>query len=372
VSFSRNKQKIIRITRLRFLGSFLAAYVFEALALWFYLYRADNEYFVWLAAAAHITSAFSFILVTAARRGALYGVGFYYPRLAALFSFFMPVIGLIGISITLFISLIFMHKHGLAEDYRQKSYEGHGLDVELPTDVTEFLYDEVDVHPIADVLAGEDLGMKRGAINLLRRIGSAEAVKLLRKSISDENTEIRFYAHTALTRLEEDYAESIEKSRFRAERYDSAPAHAEMAKTYRNYARSGLPERNMRSGIMEQACDHWKIAVEKDPENFEYKLLFAEVLCEIGHYGEALDIYSYTIDFPEYELESRLGLCRAYFETGEYPLLFNELRKMNSKPTPESSDPFKLGLYNFWKDFIKKDEKILEVSDDFTIDEVYQ
>ncbi|CCO24107.1 hypothetical protein [Maridesulfovibrio hydrothermalis] len=342
------RSRVIRIARLRFAAAFIAAYLFEAGAFWIYLHRDESPYYVYAAAAAHILSSLSFIIFTSPKRRSLPGVGYYYPRIAALFSLFMPLIGLVGMSMTLFVSRMIMSSHGLAEEYKEKAYESNEVEVDMPSDVTEFLYDEVDIHPIADVLAGSDMGMKRGAVNLLRRIGSAEAVKLLRKSLSDENAEVRFYSHTALTRLEEDYARSIEKSRFKAEKYDSAQSHADLAGVYRNYARSGLPEVNMQEQSMLQSCEHWKIATEKDPGNTDFLMRLAEVYIESRQFSEAIKIYKEAEADPELEMESRLGVCRAFFEMGNFISLFQEVQKLQSLPTLKSSDPFKTMTYNFW------------------------
>lgn len=156
------RDRVIRIARFRFAFAFISAYFFEAVAVWLYLNRHDGSYFVYESWVAHMMSALSFILFTSSKPRALPGIAFYYPRIAALFTFFMPVLGLVGISLTLLAALVFMNSRGLAEDYREKAYEGMGTEVDLPKDITEFLYDEVDVHPIADILAGDDMGMKRG------------------------------------------------------------------------------------------------------------------------------------------------------------------------------------------------------------------
>ncbi|WP_432736733.1 HEAT repeat domain-containing protein [Maridesulfovibrio sp. FT414] len=350
------RSRVIRTARLKLVVSFLAAFIFEAVAIWLYLRRADSPYLLYGVLAAHTLSALSFILITSAKPRALPGLAFYYPRIAALFTFFMPVIGLCGITLTLLMARVFMRSHGLAEEYREKAYVGQGIDVDLPKDITEFLYDEVDVHPIADILAGDDMGMKRGAVNLLRRIGSAEAVRLLRKSLSDVNAEVRFYAHTALTRLEEDYAESLDKARFRVQRYDSAQAHAELAITYRNYARSGLPERNMQEQALGLACEHWRTAVQKAPDNADFNMRLAEVCCESRQYREALELYQKSIVVPELELESRLGMCRIFFEMGNYISLYEQVLLMQSRPVPPASDPFKLSTYNFWIEYFSEPE----------------
>ena len=342
------RSKVIRIARLRLWGAFAAAYLFEGGAVWFYLNREAVFWYVYAAIAAHFLSGLSFIVVTAPKPRAVPGIGFYYPRVAGLFAFFMPLIGLVGMTVTLLVARAFMKSHGLAEDYKEKAYEAIGVDVDLPSDITGFLYDEVDVHPIADILSGDDMEMKRGAVNLLRRVGSAEAVSLLRKSLSDESSEVRFYAHTALTRLEEDYADAIDKARFRAEKYDSAQSHAELASIYRNYSRSGLPEVNMQERSMASACDHWHEAVTRDQENKDYLMRLAESYVESRRYKECLHIYRKTLKDPELELESRLGLCRTFFDMGNFISLFQEVAQLRARPELKSTDPYKTLIYNFW------------------------
>jgi len=336
------------MARLRLLGAFIASYLFEGGAVWLYLNRDSVDWYIYAAFAAHLLCGLSFVLFTAPKPRALPGIAFYYPRIAGLFSFFLPLIGLIGVTVTLFSARVIMKSYGLAEDYKEKAYERAGIDIDLPTDVTEFLYDEVDIHPIADILSGDDMEMKRGAVNLLRRIGSAEAVSLLRKSLSDESAEVRFYAHTALTRLEEDYADAMDKAKFRAERYDSPQSHAELASTYRNYARSGLPEVNMQVRSMAQSCEHWRIAVSKDEGNKDYLMRLAESCVESREFSEALHIYRDNLNDPDLEMESRLGICRIYFEMGNFIALFQEVEQLRSRPELKSTDPFKTLIYNFW------------------------
>ena len=346
--FSRSR--VIKRARLRLMGAFIAAYLFEGGAVWLYLNRDSVHWYIYVALVAHLLSGLSFVLFTAPKPRALPGIAFYYPRIAALFSFFLPLIGLFGISVTLFSARVIMKSYGLAEDYKEKAYEGAGTDIDLPTDITEFLYDEIDVHPIADILSGDDMEMKRGAVNLLRRIGSAEAVSLLRKSLSDASAEVRFYAHTALTRLEEDYADALDKAKFRAERYDSPQSHAELASTYRNYARSGLPEVNMQEHSMVLSCEHWRIAVSKDQENKDYLMRLAEACAESKEFSEALHIYRNNLTDPDLEMESRLGICRIFFEMGNFIALFQEVEQLRSRPELKSTDPFKTLIYNFWRE----------------------
>ncbi len=341
------RSRVILAGRLWFAAAFLLAYLLEISAFWFYINRSEAPYFIYVAVCVHILAGLSFF-ITRPKPRSLPGVGYYYPRLMALFTIFMPGIGLFGTSMTLMFSRIFMTSHGLAKEYKEKAFESGALDVDLPDDINAFLYEELDIHPIADILAGDDLGMKRGAVNLLRRIGSAEAVSLLRKSLSDENAEVRFYAHTALARMEEDYSQLLDKAEMRTKKYDSAQSHAELGTVYRNYANSGLPEINIQEHSMKMACENWKIACEMSPKNTDYIMRLAEIYIESHKFAEAVEIYKSTRNNPALELESRLGICRAYFEMGNFIALFHEVETMRAKPVLESSDPFKKVVYNFW------------------------
>lgn len=345
MSYLRNK--VILAGRLWFAAAILLAYLFEISAFWFYANRSESPYFIYAAVCAHILAGLSFF-ITRPKPRSLPGVGYYYPRLMALFTLFMPGIGLLGTSMTLFFSQIFMTSHGIAEEYKEKAFESGLLEVDLPDDINAFLYEELDIHPIADILAGDDVGMKRGAVNLLRRIGSAEAVSLLRKSLADENAEVRFYSHTALARMEEDYSHLLDKAEIRTQKYNSAQSHAELGAVYRNYANSGLPEINIQEHSMKLSCENWKIACEMSPDNKDYLMRLAEIYIESHKLAEAVKIYKGTQDNPDFELESRLGICRAYFEMGNFIALFHEVETMRAIPALESSDPFKTVVYNFW------------------------
>lgn len=342
------RARVIFLARVRFAAAFASAWGFEILAVLLLggFFVQKPQYF-W-ALGAHFMSAASFLAVTPKPRS-IPGIGYYYPRFAAMLTFFLPGLGIVGISLTM-LGLRYMKSQGLAEEYKEKSFEDEVFNVEVPTDITSFLLDEIDVHPIADILAGEDVPMKRGAVNLLRRIGSAEAVALLRKSLSDSNAEIRFYAHTALTRLEEDYVRQIEDSRFKAERFERPKSYAELAMTYRNYARSGLPETSMQQYYLQKSCEAWEKALEKDPVNLEYRLKLAEEYADSGRYDESVKIYRNTALNPEAEMESRLGICRAYFEQGDYESFFREVDDLRARPVPEGGDPYRMLVYNFWMD----------------------
>lgn len=109
-----------------------------------------------------------------------------------------------------------------------------------------FLMAEVDVSPLKEILAGEDVALKRGAILSLSRLPRADAVILLKRALADESREIRYYASTALSEMEKEFNDRI----FRLVReVDRNPTtverHIELARIVLDYTGAGLLDEGM-------------------------------------------------------------------------------------------------------------------------------
>lgn len=115
-----------------------------------------------------------------------------------------------------------------------------------PVDADRFILDEVDVAPLRDILAGDDVALKRGAILSLSRLPRREAVILLKTALADENREIRYYAGNALSEMEREFNDRI----FRLVReIERAPTrtehHIRLAGLILDYADIGLLDQGM-------------------------------------------------------------------------------------------------------------------------------
>ncbi len=62
----------------------------------------------------------------------------------------------------------------------------------------------LDVQPIQDILTGKNAAHKRNALSKIAKNPDKRSIKLLRSCLLDENPDIRFYASSALSRIEED------------------------------------------------------------------------------------------------------------------------------------------------------------------------
>ncbi len=100
-----------------------------------------------------------------------------------------------------------------------------------------------EVQPVADVLAGKDLALKREAIRRLALRAAPSSVLLLRQALLDPNGEIRLYAVNALQRLERQWVEAIERAQKTRDTHpDVLSAHLDFGRAYQRFAESGLLE----------------------------------------------------------------------------------------------------------------------------------
>lgn len=184
----------------------------------------------------------------------------------------------------------------------------------------KFVMEEVDVSPLKDILAGKDVDLKRGAILSLSRLPRREAVDLLKKALSDESREIRYYASTALSDMEKDFNDRIFRLVREVERNPAKVVrHVELAKIILEYIDAGLldegmnryfneiglraldkaglvpnppPEVNLYTGLLHREARRFKKAeeslfeyVEQRPDDAAVMLVLAEIALEQGDVG---------------------------------------------------------------------------------------
>lgn len=111
-----------------------------------------------------------------------------------------------------------------------------------PATATAFIFSR-DIQPVADVLSGGDLDLKREAIRRLAMRMTPTSVMLLRQSLMDPHGEIRLYAVNALQRIERRFIETIDEAQSIAEKQpDQLSSHLALGRAFRRFAESGLLE----------------------------------------------------------------------------------------------------------------------------------
>lgn len=110
-------------------------------------------------------------------------------------------------------------------------------------DLEEKLADARDIIPAADALMGQDPGLKRGAIEVLAKMRSPEAIAMVIRARTDPDPEIRFYATTAMTRITRDYDTEVSGAEHEMyQRPGNMRAQLALHGIRCEYARSGLLE----------------------------------------------------------------------------------------------------------------------------------
>lgn len=115
----------------------------------------------------------------------------------------------------------------------------------------------LDFIPLTDILAGDDVELKRGAVEKLAQLKNPEAIGLLLHYRSNPQAELRFYVTAALTRIKKEYDEELEAAKRELQKArDTARARLFLARVYVQYAGSGLLDEAMAASYRGEALYH--------------------------------------------------------------------------------------------------------------------
>jgi tetratricopeptide (TPR) repeat protein len=270
--------------------------------------------------------------------------------LAAAVGFAMPGIGLAGCVFARGCANLLMRRKNKTAQFRQ------AVDMSLGEDnhwisrkrVGQVLADEIAIEPVVDVLAGDDPDLKRGAVKLLQRMGTPGAVALLRSCMSDPFPEVRFYAHSALSELEDAYAQRIKTLREQLESAPEAALWRSLGREYSLYAESGLVDEVMRRQTLEESRKALAQALALEPEHALALLLSARVLLQLGEMDAARAQFEHCQNHEDVASEARLGLAQIAFEQRDMRALAMQARAMAESAAPRPHNADSLELYEFW------------------------
>lgn len=115
----------------------------------------------------------------------------------------------------------------------------------------------IDFLPLVDILYGEDIALKRGAINKLAELATPEAIRILLAHRGDPSPEVRFFITSALVNTKKRFDEELEAAReAMKQNIDHIPTRLLLAKAYLRYARSGLPNEITQRDYLNEAVYH--------------------------------------------------------------------------------------------------------------------
>ncbi len=275
----------------------------------------------------------------------------FYSYLCGLMTLFLSLIGIIGITISFLLVKFILKKKGhfTTADDPLENIEEESLLSEDITDTNTLLKEETNIEPILDIINGDDPALKRGAINLLREIGSKEAIQFLKKCISDPNEEIRFYTSSALKRLNDSYIQHLKKVSEKTEgEKPSAFDFQKLGEVYKKYAESGLCDQSARDYYLGLAKKTFIETLSLDPENIEITTSLGYVCMEMKEYEEAEKYFKKATGIKPDHGDALLWLCQLYYETWDLKGLVKNFQGMSPIDPSEIKDPDNKMLVNFW------------------------
>ena len=202
-------------------------------------------------------------------------------------------------------------------------------EAQLPTDEHHLPPSPELVVPMADVLRSDsDPDEKRNAIEALSRVETPDAVETLRSALTGDSTEVRFYAASALSRLEERLAarmKALENDLAKGLR-DRGLVALELARTSLDYGYYRLTDETRRIEFLERAARHADEAVQRsrDPEAF---LIAGRAMLELARHGDAERMFSRFLDRVGDDAKGLLWRAEARFRQGRYAGVRDDCRR---------------------------------------------
>lgn len=133
----------------------------------------------------------------------------------------------------------------------------------------------LDFVPLVEIFSGDDIDLKRGAIEQLIRLRTPEAIQILLNHRSDPTLEVRYYVNAALARVKNEFDEELDAARheMQLETYQSSD-RIFLAKTYLQYAHSGLLDADLARNYENEAIFHLTYVIDSaDPLSEAYRTL---------------------------------------------------------------------------------------------------
>lgn len=184
--------------------------------------------------------------------------------------------------------------------------------------------------PMGDVLRS-DAGIeeKRAAIEALMRLETPASVEILREALGHELDEVRFYAASALSRLEERMGRRIEGLRRDLEAGLGEPGviELELARSYFDYAYYRIVEDIRRDAQLKEARRYAILASERsiDPEAW---IVAGRACLELYLYREAASHFDQYLRMAGENVKGLLWRAEAAYRLGDYPTVSRLCRRV--------------------------------------------
>ncbi len=156
---------------------------------------------------------------------------------------------------------------------------------------------ELDFVPLVEILGGDDINLKRGAIEQLARLRTPEAIQVLMSHRSDPSMEMRFYVNSSLVRIKKEFDEALDAARYQMRLdVDSVGDRLNLAKIYLSYAESGLLDSDLMTAYEGEAIFHLNFVLNSNTPTPEAAQLLIGCQIRLRNWANAEDLVQKSRD----------------------------------------------------------------------------
>ena len=311
----------------------------------------------WPAAGLHATAAAVLLglsrLAVAQKHTPLH----YYALLTAWMTLFLPGLGLLGCVLALVWARWITKAKGMVDEAGHLTFDAASENDALGAvgDPNLFFQDELSTEPVLDILSGQDENLKRGAVHFLGRLGTADAIHLLKRCLADPSSEVRFTAHSTINRLDNDFGKRLKTAQRQVETEtgDLTGALAQLADIYDQYAHSGLIEDDTQQHYFGLAKETYLKVVKRDSKNPAIWLKLGRLGTVLSDFDQAEAYFKKALQQAPGTVEPLLGLCRLYYirkDMGAFQATVKQIRQHENQETADLDQNLQL---HFWADASK-------------------
>jgi len=244
---------------------------------------------------------------------------------------FMPIYGAMGCLLLVIYRIWRRNDAHLAEEFvdyvQSQEHEEDNTRFESGS-AEEIIFQELSIQSYTDIMRGSNALLKKALIGKILQEWTPNAVSLLRLALKDEVYEIRSYASTALTTIEDRMNRAIQDARRSAQ---TAPEDLgrklKLARSYITYAESGLLDASssvhyagIAKDILMGITDH----ISPEEDFYVEHLALQGQAARLTHDEDTqLSAYKSILEKHPQHQETLGHLCEYYFKQRNFTALSN-------------------------------------------------
>jgi len=273
----------------------------------------------------------------------------YSAHLSGYLILFFPIIGLIGSGSSLLFAKKILKKKGLADESSDLSKLKGRKGFNQIHNSDEMLKKELKIQPFQDILNGDNIDLKRGAIQYLEKVASPEAVRLIKKCLTFNNQEVRFYAHSSLVKLDKSYTDRIKMLKDKIEeRKNDSDLLKQLASIYIKYAESEILEEGTKRYYLKLAKEIFESLLLNDADNIEFLTVVGKLNIFEKQYAQAETIFQKAMLFEPNNTIPVLSLIQIYYEKNDLKSLAIYAQILKKMEITETDHIDQNILLRFW------------------------